>query len=70
MWRKRFPFAHPVSRAEVHGFSKVVALVEAAMVSSGEGYHKLSRTLIGPIDLERLENLGCGWQDFVNKPLG
>lgn len=42
---------YPVCSAKVNSFSKVVALVEAAVIGSREGHHKLSSTLIGPIDL-------------------
>ena len=44
---------HPVSSAEVNSLSEVVALVEAAVVGSGEGHHKLPCTLIGPVHLRR-----------------
>lgn len=69
MWRKRFSAAHPVSRAEIHGLCKVVALVEAAVVGSGEGHHELSRTLIGPVNLEGREYCRHEWQEFVSESL-
>lgn len=42
---------YPVCSAEVDSFSKVVALVEAAVIGSRKGHHKLSSALIGPIHL-------------------
>lgn len=42
---------HPIHGAEVHSFSKIKALIEAAVISSWKGDHKLSSTLIGPINL-------------------
>ena len=44
--------AHPIRRAEVDRLRKVVALVEAAVIGPGEGHHKLSGALIGPVHLE------------------
>ena len=44
--------AHPVRRAEVDRLCKVVALVEATVIGPGEGHHKLSGALIGPVHLE------------------
>jgi len=43
--------SYPVHGAEVDGFSKVEALVEATVVSSWEGDDKLPSTLIGAVDL-------------------
>ncbi len=42
---------YPVCGAEVDGLSKVVALIEAAVIGSREGDDKLSRALIGPVHL-------------------
>lgn len=42
---------YPVHGAEVDSFSKVEALVEAAVVSSGKGDHKLPSTLVGSVHL-------------------
>lgn len=49
-------YSHPVSCAEVNSFCKVVALIEATMVSSGKGHHKFPCTLIGPVHLEGENN--------------
>lgn len=48
---------YPVCSAEVDRFSKVVALVEAAVIGSREGDDKLSRALIGPVHL--YDNESC-----------
>lgn len=48
---------YPVCSAEVDSFGKVVALVEAAVIGSREGHHKLSSALIGPIHLWGKTNL-------------
>lgn len=50
---------HPVSSAEVNSLSEVVALVEAAVVGSGEGHHKLPCALIGPVHLRGWGNHTC-----------
>lgn len=42
---------YPIDGAEVHSFSKVEALVEAAVISSGKGDHKLPSTLVGSVHL-------------------
>lgn len=42
---------YPVGCAEIHSFSKVVSLIEAAVVGSGEGDDKLSSALIGTNNL-------------------
>lgn len=65
--RKRLSASHPVSGAEIHGFCKVVALVEAAVVGSGESYHKLSRALIGSVDLEEREYYSREWQGVASE---
>ena len=48
-----FIFSHPVGSAEVHRLCEVVSLVEAAVISSGKGHHKLPCALIGPVHLNR-----------------
>lgn len=45
--------AYPVCSAEVDGLGKVVSLIEATVVGSRKGDHKLSRTLIGSYDLQK-----------------
>lgn len=45
--------SYPVSSAEVNSLRKVVALVKATVVGSGERHHKLPRTLISPVHLRR-----------------
>lgn len=44
-------FSYPVHGAKVDSFSKVEALVESTVVSSGESDDELARTLVGAIDL-------------------
>lgn len=39
-------WTYPVCSAEVYSFSKVVSLIEATVVGSGEGDDKLTRTLV------------------------
>lgn len=48
---KKWFGTYPVDGAEVDSFSKVEALVEAAVISSGKGDHKLPSTLVGPVHL-------------------
>lgn len=45
--------AYPVCGTEVDGLGKVVSLIEATVVGSRKGDHKLSRTLIGSYDLQK-----------------
>lgn len=42
---------YPVRCAEIHSFSKVISLIEAAVVGSGEGDDKLSSALVGTNNL-------------------
>lgn len=42
---------YPIDCAEVHSFSKIEPLIEATVVSPGEGDDKLSSTLVGSIHL-------------------
>ena len=42
---------YPINCAEVHSFSKIETLIEATVISSWKGDHKLSGTLIGSINL-------------------
>lgn len=42
---------HPVHGAEVDSFSKVEALIESAVISSGKSDHELACTLVGAVDL-------------------
>ncbi len=44
---------HPISRAEVDGLCKVVALVEPSVVGAREGDDELSGVLVRPEDLQR-----------------
>lgn len=44
--------SYPVHGAKVDSFSKVEALVKSTMVGSGEGDDKLTRALIGAINLK------------------
>lgn len=43
--------SHPVCSAEVNSFSKVISLIEATVVGSGEGDDELSSTLVGTYNL-------------------
>lgn len=42
---------YPIHRAEVHSFSKIEALIEAAVIRSGKGDDKLASALVGSINL-------------------
>lgn len=42
---------YPVCSAEVNRLSKVISLIEAAVVGSGEGDDELSSALVGTNDL-------------------
>lgn len=43
--------AYPVCGAEVNSFSKVISLIEATVVGSGEGDDELTSTLVGAHNL-------------------
>lgn len=52
-------WTYPVCSAEVYSFSKVVSLIEAAVVGSGEGDDKLTRTLVSAHHLwDQTNNVG------------
>lgn len=42
---------YPVCSAEVYSFSKVISLIEATVVGSGEGDDKFTSTLVGAYNL-------------------
>lgn len=43
---------YPVGSAEIYSFSKVISLIEATVVGSGEGYDELTSTLVGTYHLQ------------------
>lgn len=61
-WRE----PHPISRAEIDRFSKVVPLVEASMIRSWESHHNLSCTLVSSHNLPSNNNKALSHSTAVN----
>lgn len=64
---RKCEWTYPVCSAEVNGFSKVISLIEAAVVGSGEGDDELSSTLVGTYNLP-IRNTALNQRELFNTP--
>ena len=60
-------WTYPVCSAEVNSFSKVISLIEATVVGSGEGDDELSGTLVGTYNLS-IRNTELNPREPFNRP--